>query len=490
MVKDFRTSNSKGLAYVQYVHPESAPKALQAIDGLSFQGRLLHVLPASDKKNKTLSDFEITKLPIKKQKALKRKADASRATFNWNSLYMNQDAILASVAADLGVEKATILDPASSDAAVKQAIAETEVIQKTKDSLRQSGVVVEAFKNTTRDEQVILLKNFPYGTSSEELKGLLDSFGQVLRFTYPSTGTMAIAQYAQSSQARQALRHLAYRNVHGSVLYLEMAPAGLYSTSSTTTTIPSQRGPSLQTSQEEQNRPSGDSLAVTLFVRNLNFATTTFRLAEIFRPLEGFLSARVKTRTDPKRPGETLSMGFGFVEFRTELQAQVALKAMTDFSLDGHNLQVQISQKTTDAAEDQRREDRRKKMRLINTKIIIKNLPFEASKKDVRKLFGTYGQLRSVRVPKKFDSSSRGFAFAEFITPKEAENAMESLQNTHLLGRRLVLQYAEGETIDPEEELRMLEMKTGRQSDMVRLSQLTESARRKFTAQANEDEVT
>jgi RNA recognition motif-containing protein len=42
-------------------------------------------------------------------------------------------------------------------------------------------------------------------------------------------------------------------------------------------------------------------------------------------------------------------------------------------------------------------------------------------------------------LPKKFDGNHRGFAFVEFLTKKEAQNAFEALQSTHLYGRHMVL---------------------------------------------------
>jgi multiple RNA-binding domain-containing protein 1 len=54
-----------------------------------------------------------------------------------------------------------------------------------------------------------------------------------------------------------------------------------------------------------------------------------------------------------------------------------------------------------------------------------------------------YGKLKSVRLPKRFDRRSRGFAFLEFITRHEAENAYNALKHTHLLGRHLVLEWAQ-----------------------------------------------
>lgn len=62
----------------------------------------------------------------------------------------------------------------------------------------------------------------------------------------------------------------------------------------------------------------------------------------------------------------------------------------------------------------------------------------------------SHGHLKSVRLPKKFDSRSRGFAFLEFVTRHEAENAYAALRHTHLLGRHLVLEWAEEEEQDIE----------------------------------------
>ncbi len=46
-------------------------------------------------------------------------------------------------------------------------------------------------------------------------------------------------------------------------------------------------------------------------------------------------------------------------------------------------------------------------------------------------------------MPKKFDGQTRGFGFIEFLTKRDARNVIDKLQHTHLLGRHLILQYAE-----------------------------------------------
>ncbi|KAI9782393.1 MAG: Multiple RNA-binding domain-containing protein 1 [Candelina submexicana] len=472
------SSGGKGLAYVQYKEPALAVQAFLNLDGKIFQGRLLHILPAAAKRETKLDDYAISKLPLKKQKQIKRRRDAASTTFNWNSMFMSVDAVNSSIADRLGISKSALLDPTSSDAAVKQAHAETHVIQETKAYFAANGVSLKAFQNSERGEDTLLVKNFPYGTKSDELRTLLHDFGSIDVFLMPPAGTIAIAKFAQVYGARAAFRSLAYRRFKDSVLFLEQAPKDLFSAQASTLEESTGKSSAPTSAEHGDEQPSLDTC--TLFVRNLNFSTATERLTDIFRPLAGFISARVKTKPDIRNPGHMLSMGFGFLEFRSKVQAQAALSAMEGYILDGHRLSIKASQKGSDAIDEGKREQRKKDISRRSTKIIIKNLPFETSKKDVRALFGPYGQLRSVRVPKKLDHSTRGFAFADFLTAREAENAISALRDTHLLGRRLVLDYAIEDPVDAEEEMANMQKKVGRQVNQVALQRLTGAGRKKF----------
>ena len=442
-----------------------------------------------------MDDFAIAKLPLKAQKQIKKKADASSTTFNWNSLFMNQDAVNSSIADRLGVSKHEMLDPTSADAGVKQAIAETTVIQETKSYFVRNGVDLDAFKRRERGDTVILVKNFPFGMTLEELRKMFEEFGQVLRVLMPPTGTIAIVEFAQPTHARAAFASLAYRRIKDSVLFLEKAPKDVFTSVSSNATAAGRLDDSWKRSIDQKLstsdllEPEDHSEAAdtsTLFVRNLNFTTTSDLLAETFKPLEGFMSARVNTKADPKKPGQVLSMGYGFLEFRSKAQAQAALKAMDGYELDDHKLIIKASHKGLDAAEERKREYRAKKLAGRRTKIIIKNLPFEATRKDLQALFGSYGQLRTLRIPKKFDHSTRGFAFADFITAREAENALEALKDTHLLGRRLVLEFAAADPLHAEEEIEKMEKKTRSQVNKVTLQKLTGAGRKKFNIDDND----
>lgn len=55
------------------------------------------------------------------------------------------------------------------------------------------------------------------------------------------------------------------------------------------------------------------------------------------------------------------------------------------------------------------------------------------------------------------DQKTRGFAFLDFASRRDAESAFAALEHTHLLGRHLVLQWAE----QGEEEVEQLRKRLG-----------------------------
>lgn len=89
MPLDYRSGGGKGYAYIQYSHRVAAQHALRELDGTSFQGRLLHVVPANSKRATNVNEFSLSKLPLRKQQQIKRRTGAASSTFNWNSMFMS-----------------------------------------------------------------------------------------------------------------------------------------------------------------------------------------------------------------------------------------------------------------------------------------------------------------------------------------------------------------------------------------------------------------
>lgn len=500
---DTRTGKSKGFAYIQFVEGEDALKAYEELDKQIFQGRLLHILPAAPKKEQgLLTEQELKNLPLKKQNEIKRRLAASNQQFSWNTLYMNNDTVMATVAKKLGVRKADLLSPDSSDAAVTQALAEASVINSVRQYFTSKGVDLLAFNKKERSDTVILVKNIPFGAAAEEIAELFSEYGDLKKVLMPPDGGIAMVVFKNAVQARAAFSRLAYRRFKTSILYLEKGPKGLFEgdegeddgvviekgEEKPAKEAKISAGEILGMDQHKDEEDEEVMPSTSVFVKNLNFDTNTAKLTEAFKDLDGFVVAQVKTKLNPKKPGSYMSMGFGFVEFKTKEAAQVAVQAMDGHILDGHKLQLKISTR----GQDETKKDsttKKKKKSGMSTKIIIKNLPFEATKDGVYKIFSAPGGLRSVRVPRKFDKSLRGFAFAEYTTVRDAENALNTLQGTHYYGRHLVLEYAKVDAGSAEEEIAQMEAKVRKQVTNVELAGLQMGAgKRSIDLEENEDE--
>jgi multiple RNA-binding domain-containing protein 1 len=160
------------------------------------------------------------------------------------------------------------------------------------------------------------------------------------------------------------------------------------------------------------------------------------------------LAANVATTRGPG--GATLSRGFGFVEFDTPAVARAARRAMQGVVLEGRALKLELSGTDTkkDSNADTKNDGNKKSTndRVLEgfsaTKVVVRNVAFEATKRDIQKLFNPFGVLKSCRLPKKFDGTHRGFAFVELTTKREATAALDALRGTHLYGRRLTVERA------------------------------------------------
>ena len=307
--------------------------------------------------------------------------------------------MVSSIADRLNIPKAEILNPESSNAAVKLALAETHVIQETKSFLESQGVILSSFSSRGRSDTIILVKNIPYGTTADQIRELFEVHGKLSRVIVPPAGTMAVVEFEHAVEASKAFRAVAYRRLGNSVIYLEKGPLGMFQDVSEDTeaqpvaTAMSGLQP-VTIAEQETPDPTGEEVSLsagsTLFIKNLAFSTTTERLKQVFRNLPDFAFARVQTKPDPKRPAmpgveaPRLSMGYGFVGFKTAEGAKKALKGMQGFMLDGHALHVKFAGRGTE--EDESKDKATAKSR--TTKMIVKNVPFEATKKDVRELFG------------------------------------------------------------------------------------------------------
>jgi multiple RNA-binding domain-containing protein 1 len=286
-----------------------------------------------------------------------------------------------------GITKSDLLlDPESTttDPAIKAAMAETTILTETRIYLTEHGVNLSSLTSSPRirSDNVIIAKNFPYGTTHDELVHLFGGTDIVKRVLLPPAGTIAFIEFYDQGQARAAFNRLAYRRFKNVPLYLEKAPQGIF-----------QQEPTDKLSGIEAKKRSNDVLAAEteepgsiLYVKNLDFATTQSALSNAFSNFPGFRHAVLKTKP-PNTKGERLSMGFGFITFQSKETASSALNS--GVILDGRKLEIKFARQGITT------EIKITKSSSAQKKLVIKNLGFSVSKRDLRELFGYVPPLGS-----------------------------------------------------------------------------------------------
>ncbi|XP_014480667.1 PREDICTED: probable RNA-binding protein 19 [Dinoponera quadriceps] len=475
------TRKPKGFGTVTFLMPEHAIKAYVELDGTVIDGRMLHLLPGKAKTS--LEDIDTENLTYKQKKELEMKKTAS-SSHNWNTLFLGQNAVVDAIANIYNTTKEKVLEDESRgmSAAVKLALGETQIAHDTKAFLEENGVCLDAFNQAPkeRSRSTILVKNLPALTKSDDIREMFARHGELGRVILPPSGVTALVEFLEPSEARKAFTKLAYTKFKHLPLYLEWAPDNSFTapaSKSKASKNKTSKGNATRSSNvegategggatreykenannankkadEDHEEPEPDT---TLFVKNINFATKVEELKSYFAKCGRIHYATIATKKDSKNPGSNLSMGYGFVRYKRKHDADRALKTLQMTVLDGKSLELKRSERIL--MSDVKTARRKSKITdQTGSKILVRNVPFQATIAEVTELFKAFGQLKAARLPKKtigFEKH-RGFAFIEYYTKEDAKRAFDSLcQSTHLYGRRLVFEWAQ--TVEDIEEIR------------------------------------
>lgn len=282
--------------------PEKAIKAFNDLDGSIYQGRMLHIIPAKNKKEESNESGagdnrnKDTSYKAKKETELKKSAQAGH---NWNTLFINQDAVANLMSAKYNVDKSDIFDVHSTQkkkpsTAVRLAVGETQIVNDIRKFLVRNGVKLEAFTSggTERSKTCILVKNLPTATSEEELRELFKKCnvnGEIKRLVMPEYGVAALVEFAERQEARDSFKKLAYRKFKSVPIYLEWAPVDVFDGDGKVSDDENDNKPERvkETRQDgdDQNQQEEDhddyEENATLFVKNLNFNTTDEDLKQV-----------------------------------------------------------------------------------------------------------------------------------------------------------------------------------------------------------------
>lgn len=187
----------------------------------------------------------------------------------------------------------------------------------------------------------------------------------ISRLIMPEYGIAALIEFNERQEARDAFKKLAYRKFKTMPLYLEWAPVDIFDGS------------------DDQLDGLDEEVA----------ANTTEA------------SSENKKSDEPSNLKETTN------------EKEKKTSTNVDSSTNGGQ-----SNEPNKATGDRKTNKMGKQPNVYKTtKILVRNIPFEAKVKEVEELFRVFGELKYVRLPKKMDGSHRGFGFVDFITLTDAE---------------------------------------------------------------------
>ena len=440
-----REGNCKGQGYLTFDNQVDTLYALEKLNDVEFMGRRLFVKRCKKSEKAEAAKQAAAAEVGKEQSSLKKmsKARLLERVGNpdtWSASFLNPNLVMERVAEKVGTSRRELLTESKAFPAVMQTLAEKEILDETIAFLSAPEVGVnvalfsEAPEKSERSDRIIIVKNLPVQATHSEVKVLLSRHGKVQRFYMTPNKAIAFAVFENSMHAKNAFTFVSAIKFKGSPLYLEWAPKNflveeeeevLKKRSRPTSPVPSAPG-------------AGDDgvQSSVVMVKNLSFAVSETDLQDLLnrRKLKGWKSIKI-----PKDP-QGKSKGFGFIEFSSAESAQTAMKALSGELLQGRVIDLLFS-----VSNKERRDEKpEQKTDYANIdKLMLRNIAFQATKKELEELVSAIVRFKRVRLPTKEDGQARGFAFLEFDSPDDCKRAYAALRNLHFYGRRVVVEYAQ-----------------------------------------------
>ncbi|KAH0448582.1 hypothetical protein IEQ34_022382 [Dendrobium chrysotoxum] len=189
-----------------------------------------------------------------------------------------------------------------------------------------------------------------------------------------------------------------------------------------TTNVPAPHSPSYVTTPQLSPGPlqAGAFSNASLYVGDLDKSVTEEQLFELFNQVGPVVSVRV-CRDMIKR----VSLGYGYVNYRTPQEASRAMEALNFTLLSGKPIRVMLSQ----------RDPSIRKSGYAN--IFIKNLDTNIDNKALHDIFVSFGPVLSCKVAVDSNGQSKGYGFVQFENEDSAQKAIRKL-NGMLVNERKV----------------------------------------------------
>ena len=168
-----------------------------------------------------------------------------------------------------------------------------------------------------------------------------------------------------------------------------------------------------------------------LFVRNLSWSVREYDLHDLFAEAGEVISVKIPTRREDGKP-----RGFAFIEMADPESAQKAIQQFNGYSLDNRDIVVDFQDETRGGG------GRPSSGSSPNAKLFIRNVHYSVSEGELQNLFQQAGTVISTKIPTDRDTGEpKGFAFIEMGSANEAQQAINTLNNTLLNGKDIVIDF-------------------------------------------------
>lgn len=180
---DNLTQKIKGYAFITFMFPEHAKMAFNELDRSTFQGRLLHIIPAEVREH----DFNDGDNTFKKRRNAELKNDSQKPS-TWNTLFLGQNAVANILSKKMNIKKSEFFESKKNESlAARMALGETQLVNETRMFLESNGVFLNSFENANikRSKTIFLIKHLPSNTTEDELKEFLANYGRIKKMILP-----------------------------------------------------------------------------------------------------------------------------------------------------------------------------------------------------------------------------------------------------------------------------------------------------------------
>jgi polyadenylate-binding protein len=169
-----------------------------------------------------------------------------------------------------------------------------------------------------------------------------------------------------------------------------------------------------------------------VYVKDLDTEVSDAQLKDMFAK-HGPVNSAVVMRDE-----KGASRGFGFVNFDHHEDALKAVDAINGTQVGQKKVWAGRAQKKSEREAELRKKfeqikmDRMTKYQGIN--LYIKNLEDEVNEERLRKEFGLFGEIKSIKIMSDEKAVTRGFGFVCYTTPEEAQRAVTEMNGRILTG--------------------------------------------------------